>query len=246
VMPTEPDAIPSTAEQRKPREMTVEGEATRQILGQAPTTAGVVEPDDFDVARSAYRPQDDPMWLDFDAGDDYDGTDAGDRDFLFGGVVHALGEVQRHGDRTNTLGLLLRGRAREWFGRFHGARAIGDHHAALGGARHHLVQYLAWRLWQREDLLTARAYAPELEAASRRIEAALGTSSGTARRPGDSRTRVRLSRLCDPAQPLRWQRYVVAGALASALGLVGLAIANAVHYHASYVAITKENLHGKN
>jgi hypothetical protein len=36
------------------------------------------------------------MWLDWDPVEEYDGTDAGDRDFLFGVIVHALGRAQRH------------------------------------------------------------------------------------------------------------------------------------------------------
>jgi hypothetical protein len=232
VMPTGLDDVVSTTEQRRPREVTVEGESPRELLGQLPTLAGVVEPSELDIDHKSYRPHDDPMWLDWDPGEDYDGTDAGDRDFLFGAVVHALGEIQRHGDRLATFVLLLRGRARRFADR---APAIGDHHAALAGARHHLAQFLAWRLWHRDDQLTARAYPPELEAASRHVLAALSTAPD-----GDPRLRRRLARLCDPVRVTRWQRLVLAGAVITAVGVASLAIVNAVRYTSKEIPI-----HGK-
>ncbi|MBK7535905.1 MAG: hypothetical protein IPI49_11190 [Myxococcales bacterium] len=44
-----------------------------------------------------------------------------------------------------------------------GAARLGDAQSALCAARHHLVQSLAYSLWRRESLLTARAHAPQLE-----------------------------------------------------------------------------------
>jgi hypothetical protein len=195
------------------------------LLGQPPTLAGVIEPSDLDIDHASYRPHDDPMWLDWDSGEEYDGTDAGDRDFLFGAVVHGLGEIQRHADRMATLAL--------GSGRF---TAIGDQHAMLGGARHHLAQYVAWQLWHREDLLTARAYAPELEAASRRVLARLAETPD-----GDRRLRRRLARLCDPMRPTRWHRFALAGVVVATIGAAGFAIWNAVGYHASYVKESASN-----
>jgi hypothetical protein len=189
VMATDPGAVIATREQRQPRQTTTDaepGDSAREVLGEPPTLIGIVEPRALDP-RPSYRPHDDPAWLDWDAGDDYDGTDPGDRDFLFGVMVRAVAQIQRHGDRLNTLAIVLRrasrftvalGRAIE-----RSADAIGDDHAAIRGARHHLVQYLGWEAWQREDLLTARAYAPELEAMSLRVLAA------TERSPERSRER---------------------------------------------------------
>jgi hypothetical protein len=179
VMATEPGAVIATREQRQPRETTTEGdpsEHARELLGEPPTLIGIIEPRALDP-RTRYRPHDDPAWLDWESGEDYDGTDPGDRDFLFGVLAHAVAEVQRHGDRFATLAIALTRagsvtapvtrRLGRWLERL--PDAIADDHTAIAGARHHLVQYLAWQAWQRDDLLTARAYAPELEAMSRRV-----------------------------------------------------------------------------
>src|SRR5262249_39248455 len=138
--------------------------------------------------------------LDWESGEDYDGTDAGDRDFLFGVLASAVAEVQRHGDRFQTVAVvLIRGggfsapvtrRVGRWLERL--GDTIADDHAAIAGARHHLMQYLAWEAWQREDLLTARAYAPELEAMSRRI---LAVGDPVRAAPAAVRARSRLARL---------------------------------------------------
>jgi hypothetical protein len=241
VMATEPGAVVATREQRQPREMTVEGEHEREALGEPPTLAGIIEPRQLDP-RTGYRPHDDPMWLDWDSGDAYDGTDAGDRDFLFGVLVHSLGRIQRHADRWSTLTLLARRARLAWklapLGRLleRAPAAVGDDHAALGGARHHLLQYLSWQLSRREDLLTARAYAPELEAASRRVLAALSEHSA-----GDPQLRRRLFRLgahvrgAVEAPVVRWRRYVFASALVLATAGAAFAIVNAVRYHPIYV-----------
>jgi hypothetical protein len=260
VMSFEAGATIATREQRRPREVTTEGdpsEHARDHFGEPPTLAGIIEPAALDP-RTSYRPHDDPAWLDWDAGDDHDGTDAGDRDFLFGALVHAFAMVQRHADRPATLTLVLRraGRHTARLGRLleRLSDGVGDAHAAIQGARHHLIQYLGWRAWQREDLLTARAYAPELEAMSRRVvaerEAAL---------PGAGRARDRLAGLArfvdrtappfggtadrgraplvDGASPQHrsWRRWAVAGAVAALAGGAALAVADAVRYHARYV-----------
>jgi hypothetical protein len=106
----------------------------------------------------------------------------------------------------------------------------------VAGARHHLVQYLAWRLWQREDLLTARAFAPELEAATKKSLATLVET-----KTGDARMRRRLARLGDPERAPAWRRYAFAGALAACVALAAIAVAGAVRYHATYV---EEITHG--
>jgi hypothetical protein len=271
VMATEAGTPIATGEQRQPRETTTEGdpsEHAREPLGEPPTLAGVIEPAALDP-RKSYRPHDDPAWLDWDVGEDYDGTDAGDRDFLFGLLIHAIARIQRHGDRTSTLARIAAGVVRSR--RVAALLApvverltdgIGDDHAAIRGARHHLVQYLAWQAWQREDLLTARAYAPELEAMSRRVLAERAEpSSGT--RPGPphgARARRRLARLAglahlahlahqahlahparrsgsvhgEPAPRMRWRNLALVGAIAAGAGLAAIAIIDAVRYHATY------------
>ncbi len=236
VMATAADAVLATAEQRQPRELTDYGEAERELFGEPPTTAGVIEPVALDP-RTSYRPHDDPMWLDWESGDGYDGTDPGDRDFLFGALVAALATIQRGGDREATVRLLARKRARK-------PLAIDDLHAALGGARHHLVQYLGWRASHRDDMLTARAYAPELEAASREMIAATTEPA----------LRQRLARLAKLARPVadvapvrtpRWQRFVFAGAAVALAGGAVFAIVDAVRYRSVYAQRMEGNDHGQ-
>ncbi len=236
VMATAADAVLATAEQRQPRELTDYGEAERELFGEPPTTAGVIEPVALDP-RTSYRPHDDPMWLDWESGDGYDGTDPGDRDFLFGALVAALATIQRGDDREATLRLVARKRPRK-------ALVIDDLHAALGGARHHLVQYLGWRALRRDDMLTARAYAPELEAASRDMIAATTEPA----------LRQRLVRLANLARPVadvapvrapRWQRVVFAGAAVALAGGALFAIVDAVRYRSVYAQRMEGNDHGQ-
>lgn len=266
VMATEPGAVVATFEQRQPRETTTEGdpsENAREHLGEPPTLAGIIEPRALDP-RTSYRPHDDPAWLDWDPGEDYDGTDVSDRDFLFGVLVHAVAQIHRHADRFGTVALALRragkpiaplaaplGRLLERM-----SDGVGDDHAAIAGARHHLVQYLGWLAWQREDRLTKRAYAPELEAMSRTLIAARAEPTRGSL-PVAVRARTRLGRLAGlvqgaPAVHTRWRRLAVAGAIAAVVGVAGLAIADAVRYHATYTdptdatpKSTPENSHGK-
>jgi hypothetical protein len=247
-MATEPGAPVATRADRQPREAALEGSiaasGSRELLGEAPTLAGVIEPFALDPRR-AYRPHDDPMFLDWDPGEEYDGTDAGDRDFLFGLVAHALAQIQRHADRPLALALGLPARIR--------ARvlaavpgALGDVHTALGGARHHLVQWLAWQLWQREDLLTARAYAPELETMSRRILGALDVAVATTTPAPLRRRLLALAPFVHaaPARATRWRRAAIATAVLAGAGVAGLAIVDAVRYHATYVSRVSEPTQG--
>jgi hypothetical protein len=256
VMASAPGAPIATREQRKPREVTVaegedvadvahEEETERLLIGEPPTLTGIIEPVALDP-RTSYRPHEDPAWLDWDPVEEYDGTDAGDRDFLFGAIVHAIGRVQRHELGAATLALanpLARGRRL----RAKLPSGLGDLHASLAGAGPHLVQYLAWRVWRREDLLTARAYAPELDGAARRIGAHL-----LVEKSGDPRLRRRLAalgaRVRGEALPHpRWRRFAIAAALVAAAAVVALAIADAVRYHAIYAdrMKTEKTSHGK-
>jgi hypothetical protein len=214
VIPAEADVVAMRGAVAAPSEP--EGEAERELFGEPPTLAGTIEPSDLDE-RKTYRPHEDRIWLDWDPGEEHDGTDPGDRDFLFGAIVHALGEIQRHGDRLATFSWLVRRAPR--------ATALADHHAALGGARHHLVQYLAWRASRRDDVLTARAFAPELAAATKKI---LAQHAGNRR----------IVRLGDPERPVRWQRFALAGVLVAGVGAAALAVASAVQYHAQFVKET--------
>jgi hypothetical protein len=258
VMATEAGSAIATREQRQPRETTAEGEAVdaREHIGELPTLAGVLDPIALD-RRSSYRPHDDPAWLDWDAGDDHDGTDAGDRDFLFGALVHAFAQIERHGDRVSTIALALgrAGRLAAPVGRLRipdrAPTGIADDHAAIAGARHHLVQYLGWQVLRREDLLTARAYAPELEAMSRRVIAACAEAPAS-RETARARARLRrLAGLLDGATRTRarWPRLALAGAVVAGAGLAALAIADTVRYHATYqdrlTIAPMENRHGK-
>lgn len=250
VMATEPGAVIATREQRQPRQTTTDGdpsEHAREHIGEPPTLIGIIEPRALDP-RTSYRPHDDPAWLDWEPPEDYDGTDAGDRDFLFGVLAHAIAEIQRHGDRIATLATLAAVRARR--GRASGpgapilgwlarrldrlSDAIADDHAAISGARHHLIQYLGWQVWQREDLLTARAEVPALEAMSRRL-LAMARESPLPATPVAARARKRLARLSglvSDTAPVRsvWRRLALAGAVAAGLGALAVAVLDAVRY----------------
>jgi hypothetical protein len=259
VMASEPGAAGATREQRQPGQLAVEGEYERMLIGEPPTLAGIVEPATLDE-RKDHRPHDDPMWLDWDPGDEYDGTDAGDRDFLFGLLVHALGQIRRHEERMSTLRLL----AKPWLARApkplrdvsrvlsRAPASLADEHTALGGARHHLVQHLAWQLWHREDLLTARAYAPELVLTTRRV-----CTEPAARAPHDPELARRITRLAAytdlgpgvaPARATRWGRFALAAVALTGVGLATVAIVDAVTYQypgPTDVEHLKVETHGK-
>jgi len=226
----------TTAEQRRPRDEGDPDLGEREVLGEPVTLAGIIEPTALDE-RTTYRPHDDPRWLDWDPGDEYDGTDAGDRDFLFGFLMHAVATVHRHGDRLLTFAHAVR--------RAHWLRdPVADEHVALLGARDHLVQYLGWQLWHREDRLTARAYTPELEAMSRTV---LGEAVAAKRAPLRDRL-VRMAPLVRGASapPARWRRFALAAVVLAGAGGLGLAVVDAVRYHPTYVEhMSKETDHGK-
>jgi len=249
VMPTEPGARLATREDRKPHVALEEGGHERIALGEPPTLSGIIEPAAFDP-RTSYRPAEDPLWLDWDPGEEFDGTDAGDKDFLFGVLVHAMGSQQRHEDRAAAIGLAVRrskrrlarlvARACAPVAAFAARRTarLGDAYVALGGARHHLAQYLAWLLWRRDDLLTARAHVPELEQTSRKILAALEAEPA-----GDPALRRRLDGLRlflerDHA-PTRARRRRLVLACSVLVGLAAVAaVAQAVLYHPTHEART--------
>jgi hypothetical protein len=241
VMPTASDEVLASRDDRDPtRSAHASAEVAeheRIALGELPTLTGIIEPIAFD-ARTSYRPDEDPLWLDWDPGEEHDGTDAGDKDFLFGLLVGALGMAQRHEDRAATLALAFP-KAAQRLARVTGlfrtnALAVADVSAVLGGARHHLAQYLAWQLWQREDLMTARAYVPQLEQASRAILAALQ------RDPEDTMLHARLRalrRFIDPRAVVKRsqrQRLAIAFAVLAACAAVATLAVQAVLYHSTY------------
>ncbi|HTM20981.1 MAG TPA: hypothetical protein VL172_10750 [Kofleriaceae bacterium] len=262
VVPVEVGAILATREQRQPRQVAIAGdEQEYQPLGEPPTLVGTVEPYKLDK-RAAHRPWEDPLWLDWDPGDEADGTDASDKDFLFGLLALQLGRIRRHEDRAATVALAARralaARPRaERAARKLGApgrvlldrqpAVIADAYAALNFARHHLAQYLAWQVWRREDLLTARAHAPELERESRAILAALEAEKAREPRTAGATPRRRLIWLSGfLSERLRsrgarlWRRAVVAGVLVGGLVAAGLAVKQAVDYHPVWLERMKE------
>jgi hypothetical protein len=257
VVPSEDKRLASV-EDRQLHHLSDDGEYEREPLGEPPTLAGIIEPEDLDPRRS-YRPKEDPLWLDWDPGDEHDGTDAGDRDFLFGALVRALGDVYRGADRSHGLVLGLgwsaaaspasgpRARVHRAIGRALAIltkpeHALSNVHAALLGARHHLVQHIAFSSWQREDLVTARAYAPELEATSRQIlttllalpDAAWATGPGIEGKRDLAALAPLVRGIPRRARPT-WRRFAVAGALAVGASLAIVAVVDAVRYHATYV-----------
>ena len=260
VVPVEMYATVPSKEQRQPRHTTVPGETERVPLGQPPTLASYVEPDPLDL-REAHRPTDDPLWLDWDPGEEHDGTDPSDKDFLFGALVRELGVVRRGDQHAPTIVLAIGlwlgsgsslaalSRIVGWIGApyrmlFARYRAvIGDGFATFNFAHNHLVQYLAWRFWQRDDVLTARAYAPELEQQSADIFAILGReSTGGESGEADQDLRDRLLWLSEHgSKPVRSRRSLIARRLALAgLALAGLiaiaaAVKQASDYHPTYI-----------
>jgi hypothetical protein len=254
VVPTEVGAPTASREQRQPRTIAIEGDVEAMQLGEVPTLAGYVEPASLD-ARTAFRPQEDPLWLDFDVGEEFDGTDAGDKDFLFGLLVHELGRIRRHEDRRATLGLVVRRwvekrpRLAKVVAAIAGATGravtpIGHAHVTLNFARDHYVQYLAWRLWRREDLLTARAYAPELERQTEDIARTVEQDAS-----GDAALRGRLAALTRATIPSGRARLVrrlaFAAAVLAAIGGIAVAVFRAIDYHPTYEARIKEQKDGQ-
>lgn len=242
VMATEADQKLASREDRDPsKHATVdEGVHERIALGEPPTFTGFVEPVKLDP-RTHYRPGDDPLWLDWDPGEDFDGTDASDKDFLFGVLALAMGSIQRHEDATVSLFLGRRlprvCRFARAISRFFAARsaALADIHATLAGARHHVAQFHAWRLWRREGLLTSRAYVPELETTSFAIGRTFERE-----RAGDPLLRERLAHLLpfvEPKRPrkrTRRQKLVLSFVMLAGAAAIAAIAVQAVAYHGTY------------
>ena len=245
VMPTASDEVLASRADRDPKTSEIASaeaaEHERIALGEPPTLTGIIEPTAFDP-RTSYRPDEDPLWLDWDPGEEHDGTDAGDKDFLYGVLVGAVGIAQRHEDRAATFALAFDHLPESRLKRFRRVAApfraiatrLADLHAVLGGARHHLAQYLGWQLWHREDLVTARAYVPQLEARSRAVLAALDKDAD------DSALHHRLRRLrrfIDPRTIVKRsqrQRLAIAFAVLAACAAVAALAVQAALYHSTY------------
>lgn len=266
VIPIHKDSPVASKDDRTPRAEFDGGEMEHQPLGQAPTLAGFVEPAAIDE-RLEFRPAEDPTWLDWDPGEEHDGTDPNDRDFLFGALVHELGLIERRDDHmlsvTMAFSRWLRRRSdrlrtlwQRWAVRPYlliVARypaLLADAYTALNYGRNHLVQHLAWRVWERDDQLTARAYPPELERQTEEIFDTLrAESKRRASQPavrataaGEDMDRRRLVWLTWFAHKrLRTRRAVLARRLSyAAVGLavvvaVALGVKHAIDYHPTYV-----------
>ena len=231
-------------------------------LGQPPTLAGFVEPSALDD-RASHRPTEDPTWLDWEPGNDFDGTDPGDHDFLFGALVHRLGQIDRRGARRRAVSMVLgplwrrrvgdgsKGmsalarrirRLATWPSRLAfeaSRRRLADATCELNFARYHFAQFLAWQRWRDESLMSARAFAPELERRSRDIARALdreGVVGTTGAAPGAT---INLEAFGDRLRALlggdgegrRRRRLVpLVGVAAAVLALVALGVVSALTY----------------
>ncbi len=267
VVPVELSATVATREQRRPRNPPIPGETEHQPLGQPPTLAGYVEPYQLD-RRAQFRPGEDPVWLDWDPNDEYDGTDPSDKDFLFGIIVRELGAMERFENQRRTVSVTIGRLTRRRVPRLqHVTRMItrplralrarypaivGDAFAALNFSRHHLVQYLAWREWRDESLLTARAYAPELERVSHEILRTLEQTPAGRTPDGAAQRRITDDEDVSPRQRLVWlskffhepvrsrlarrsKQLLAAAVCALVLLALGLGVKQARDYHQTYV-----------
>jgi hypothetical protein len=214
VVPTEVGAVIASREQRQPRPPEPFDETEHEPFGEPPTLAGYVEPDALD-RRPPPRPHEDPLWLDWDPGDEPDGTDPSDKDFLFGVLVEGLGRIARREDRLHTIALTFR--------RALPPLAIDDIHAALNAARPHRIQYLVWRHRRDDAVLTARAYPPELERRAAELLPALPPGAGRFYRARTPAPRARLVR-----------RALIAALLLGGAALATAAAIEAIDYSPTY------------
>jgi len=256
VIPIDGDSPIATHEDRAPRDELDGGEIEHEPLGQPPTLAGYVEPSAIDH-RLAYRPSEDPVWLDWDPGEEHDGTDPNDKDFLFGALVREIGLIERRDDHMLTIahaftfwlgaGKTTLTKLWRWLRRPHElvlARypaLLADAYAVLNYGRNHLVQHLAWRVWRSDNHLSARAYPPELERHSKTIFAELASEEPEAAAQTNLHRRRLVWMSWFSHERLRSQRTVVARriayagvALAVFIG-VAVGVKRAIDYHPTYV-----------
>jgi hypothetical protein len=192
-----------------------------------------------------------------DDDDEYDDTDPTQKDFLFGAMLAEVGAARRHETifatfslaftLWNPFGLRLVGRALGALYQRFASRPtalVADAYAALSFATHHLIQYLHYLRTRDESALTARGDATLLNRTSRDILDALAGEqpAGDDRQLFRATPRNRLVSLSRffytpiPEEHGRWFRRAAAiGAAAVACLLVAAAVAEAVHYHPTYV-----------
>ena len=242
----------------------------RKQLGQAPTLVGYVRPapgqtvpliadtvEDLEVVRLLLAEH--YQWSAPDPDEDDDDTDPTDKDFLFGALAYALGQVVRRDSQLATVSLavqstaesiagvrwgyrMLRGIVMAFIGR--SPAIVADAYPALHFARHHHLQYLAYRWTGMEDRLTVRAGVDDLERTSASIlsdtQARLESSKKAP--AGASVFRRRLVWLSHFfAEPLvdrferRLQWVTSAAVVFTALGGLGFSVYQAILYHPVYV-----------
>jgi hypothetical protein len=131
---------------------------------------------------------------------------------------------------------------------------LGDLQASLHAARHHVVQSIAFSLWRREELMTARGNQPELQRATFAVYQALAAERAHPREQAAARALVARLRWLQPlvvgdrarqaaqvsgaadvagVRPAR-RRAALALAIAAALAVLGVAVADAVKFHSLY------------
>lgn len=122
-----------------------------------------------------------------------------------------------------------------------GSIRLGDTQASLHAARHHVVQSIAFALWRREELLTARGYQPELERATASVYQTLAAERATPKDPLlVARLRwlrplvLRTHAAAHAGIKLRRRRGALVLAIAAGLALVAFAVADAVKFHSLY------------
>lgn len=245
----------------------------RKQLGQAATLLGYVRPEpgervpliadtveDLEVVRGLLSEH--YQWFAPDPDEDHDDSDPTDKDFLFGLLTFAVGRVARKDSQLGTIPLAVQERAdrsvRVVRGLHRAVRAVGgaligrsgwviaDAYPALHYARHHHLQYLAYRWTDEDRYLTVRAGVDELERTSRAIFGQI-RATRSEKAAETSRVRARFQKrmvwlssffaepLVDKAE--RRIRWLAAAAVLLAVGAgIGASVYQAVVYHPSYVA----------
>jgi len=249
VVPTEaavPRAAPPVGHRgRKPRRVAYA--AARKPLGQAATLLGYVvaspgervplisdNPQDLAVVRellSEHYP-----WNAPDPDDEFDPTDATDKDLPFGALVRELGVIQRHECEWATVVLAL-GRRAAGLGSRAGAR-LADAYTVLNFARDHLVQYLYYLWAGPTELATARARGDQLHAVSAQILERIRVGAVTRARPLRRRlvwiSGFFVAPIVEPLAP--WARRLVATlAVAGVIAAGGALVRRSLDYHRVYV-----------
>ncbi len=244
----------------------------RKMLGRAATSLGYAVPfppeelvpliadgdEDFEIVRQLLSEH--YAWFEADPDDVSDDTDPTDRDFLFGLLVREIGQIQRQESQLDTLlqSIELRFASRgAWVEKpvraavdlhrrllSRAPALLADGYAALNLARNHLVQYLYYAGFAQDDLLSARADGPELQAISNeifaRVRAQESGSLDRQRRRATVRNRlVWLSQFFDTGLSMPRRRWagIMAYALVSLSVLAGsfFLFKQAADYHATYV-----------